>query len=79
MKLNFVSLYDIDNPNVQFPSIKNGSLLEIGCEYNIMDDLKILFALTKISGDDKHDKANHYSFNQMEDFSHCRLEIKYFY
>ena len=54
-------------------------ILDIADKTLETDDLKIFFALTKISGDNKHDNGSHYTFNQMEDFSHCRLEFKYYF
>ncbi len=79
LKLNILSLLDINNSNFNFPSTLTGTLLELGLEYSLMDGFNLLGAVTKITGDSKHENGDNYTFNQMEEFSHYRLEIKYFF
>ena len=38
-----------------------------------------LIELTKVMGSDAHPDGENYQFNKMEDFSHIRLELKYYY
>ena len=58
-----------------------GSLTEIGVIKNISDDLKLHAYHNKIFGDynTSFDNDEDYRFNQMEDFSHFRLELEYFF
>ena len=51
----------------------------MGLEYSIMDNLFIMINLTKIIGNNKHPDGDYYRFNLMEDFSHFRTELKYFF
>ena len=55
----------------------SGYLSEVGLIFNPLDDLKIHMYLNKIIGDDNQNSD--YRFNQMEDFSHFRLELEYFF
>jgi hypothetical protein len=55
----------------------SGKLIEIGLDYDINESLKSYLAVTKVFGDDAQDDK--YSFNHMEDFSHIRMELKYYY
>ena len=56
-----------------------GSLTEYKIEYNITQDLLGLIGLTNVIGSDDHPDGDNYQFNKMEDFSHLRFEIKYFF
>ena len=56
-----------------------GSLTDIGLEYSILENLFIKMNLTQIIGNDKHPDNDNYQFNLMEDFSHFRTELKYFF
>ena len=55
----------------------SGFLTEFGIIKSISDDIKIHMYLNKVVGDDQQD--DEYRFNQMEDFSHFRLELEYFF
>ena len=54
-----------------------GFLTEIGSVFSLSDDIKLHMYLNNIEGDDALDEE--YRFNQMEDFSHFRLELEYFF
>ena len=66
----------------------NGYFLELNTEYEITDRISSSFAVNYIAGDDQHPKsmtimgndyvkAMDYPLNQMKDFSHYRIQIKY--
>ena len=68
IKLNLKGVNDMDN---------KGYLCEVGTIFSVSDDMKIHMYLNNIVGDDSQDED--YRFNQMEDFSHFRLELEYFF
>jgi hypothetical protein len=55
----------------------SGFFSEIESIYTIHENLKLSSAISKISGDDS--LGNEYPFNPMEDFSHTRFELRYFF
>ncbi len=55
----------------------NGMLIELKSTYDLSTSLKFVTALTQISGNSE--LGDDYRFNEMEDFSHFRLELKYFF
>ena len=57
----------------------HGSLTEFKIEYNFIQNLIGAVSITKVFGDDSHPDGDLYQFNKMEDFSHFRLELKYFF
>ena len=57
--------------------IHSGKLIEMGLGYEINENLKSYFAANKIFGDQSQGEM--YTFNHMEDFSHIRFELKYYY
>ena len=57
----------------------SGVLLELKMTYSIDQDLDGTIAITKINGDPDHPEGKSYPFNKMEDFSHLRFELKYFF
>ena len=57
----------------------SGVLLELKMTYSIGQDLDGTIAITKINGDPGHPEGASYPFNKMEDFSHLRFELKYFF
>ena len=57
----------------------SGVLLELKMTYSIGQDLDGTIAMTKINGDPDHPEGASYPFNKMEDFSHLRFELKYFF
>tara|TARA_B100001123_G_C14689225_1_gene780635 strand:- start:48 stop:626 length:579 start_codon:yes stop_codon:yes gene_type:complete len=74
----------INNDNSMVLTIKGvndfenkGYLSEIGLIYDLNDDIKIHSYINKVIGDKTQD--DEYRFNQMEDFSHFRLELEYFF
>ncbi len=77
LKVSTTSMLDLDN----YDGISGivGSLTEYKIEYNITQDLLSLFGLTKVVGTKDHPDGDQYQFNQMEDFSHFRFELKYFF
>jgi hypothetical protein len=56
-----------------------GSLNEIEAKYFITQDLTLLLGITKINGSSKHPDGKEYQFYKMEDFSHSRFELKYYF
>ena len=57
----------------------SGSLTEYKIEYNITQDFLGLLGVTKVIGSKDHPDGEQYQFNKMEDFSHFRFELKYFF
>ena len=57
--------------------VYSGKLIELGFGYDISEAIKCYLAINKIIGDTSADEM--YTFNHMEDFSHIRLELRYFY
>jgi len=80
LKINILSLFDIANPIDSTNTFDIwGSLFGITAEYDISQNLKCLLGITNIEGKDDHPDKELYRFNQMESFSHIRMEIKYFF
>ena len=75
LKLTLTTFFDLDKGN--------GKLVSFESEYSISDNLNILFGSTKIFGDDSVESESEfdpgYTFNLMEDFSHNRLQLQYFF
>ena len=78
VNVNFLSLLDINNSRLKI-SNDVSNLREISLEYKVSDGFKVLGAINKITGDKNHEDGTDYTFNQMENFSHYRLEIKYYF
>jgi hypothetical protein len=55
---------------------KKGSLHEVGIEYEIYENMKILIAVNKIFS---NKKIPNNPFTGMKNFSHIRFELKYYY
>ena len=72
-KISLSSIFDINQSKIY------GTINEIKVEYDIAQDLMILMGLTKINGSKTHPENESYQFNKMEDFSHFRFELKYFF
>ena len=68
MKLNLKAMLD---------KVDSGKLFELGIGYKITESINSYFAITKIFGDSRQD--DEYAFNNMEDFSHIRMELKYYF
>ena len=80
LKISFMSLFDIENPVDSTKAFDIwGSLWGFTAEYDVTQNLKFLFGITNIKGKDDHPDEELYRFNQMESFSHIRMEIKYFF
>ena len=77
LKLSITSM--IDGENYEKVGPLSGSLVEFGFAYDLEQDLKILLAITNVRGNKNHPQGIDYTFNDMEDFSHFRFELKYFF
>jgi len=77
LTLSLTSMLDI----AEYTGISGvaGSLTELKLEYSIMQNLYGLFGVTTVNGSNSHPDKELYPFNKMEDFSHTRFEIKYFF
>jgi hypothetical protein len=65
------------NMRTMMDQVHSGKLIEMGLGYDINESLKSYLAINSIIGDDSQGEM--YTFNHMEDFSHIRMELKYFY
>ena len=65
------------NLRVMMDQVHSGKLVEIDLDYEINESLMGSLAINKIIGDDSQEPM--YTFNHMEDFSHIRMELKYYY
>ena len=88
LKLSFTSM--IDGSSIEKKEISSdgesskehsskGLLMELKMTYSLNQNLDGTIAITKINGDSSHPEGDSYPFNQMEDFSHLRFELKYFF
>ena len=77
LKLSFSTMFDIKTYNKK--SNIYGSLNELKVEYDVVQDLIFLLGITKINGSKNHPDGKNYRFNKMEEFSHLRFELKYFF
>ena len=77
LKLSVTSILDLET----YAGVAGipGSLTEFKMEYKVAPNLLGLIALTKVTGSNIHPDGNNYQFNKMENFSHLRFEIKYFF
>jgi len=66
LKLTLSTLMDLDKGF--------GELASFEADYNMGNGLNALIGLTKVIGDDE---VENYAFNDMEDFSNLRFELKY--
>jgi hypothetical protein len=66
LEIKYLGIYDL---------YMKGSINELGFDYEISNNLHFLGAINKI----KSNNTKENQFSAMEDFSHLRLEIKYFY
>ena len=67
VELRYTGLIDLD---------EKGSLHEFGVEYEIKEDVKVTGVVNKIFADNS---IPNNQFTAMEDFSHVRIELRYFY
>lgn len=77
LKLSMTSMIDLES--YEGVSGISGSLTEYKLEYNLTQDLLGLAGFTKVVGTNDHPDGDQYQFNSMEDFSHLRFELKYFF
>ena len=79
LSLQFRNLIDLDY---------DGCFIELNTDYKLSNKIVANFAINYIRGDENHpnsfknkgddyDEALDYPLNQMEDFSHYRMQIKY--
>ena len=81
-----------DKLSIQLRNLKdldyNGYFFEINSEYKLTNKISTFFAINYIDGDENHPnsisskgsdykKAMDYPFNQMDNFSHYRMQVKY--
>jgi len=77
LSLSITSLIDLER---NFNSGNNfGSLTELNLKYSISDALQWISGITKINDVKNHPDGNEYPFNQMQNFSHARFEIRYYF
>ena len=57
----------------------SGALIDMKITYSLNQNLDGMIAITKVNGKSNHPDGENYIFNKMEDFSHLRFELKYFY
>ena len=76
INLSLSGLIDLSRLN---DNENTGILVNIDTEYQLREDFYITFGLTYINGNTNHSDGDGYRFNQMEDFSHIRSEIKYYF
>ena len=56
-----------------------GSLFELKLTYALKQNIQLVSAITKINGNKNHPDGLNYQFNSMENFSHLRFELKYYF
>ena len=65
LELRYTSLFDLDG---------NGTIQELGAEFRLLENTYLNTSINKITGNNEKSQ-----FQAMEDFSHIRLELKYYY
>jgi hypothetical protein len=75
LKTTLTSFFDLDKGD--------GKLISLEIDYEIADNINLIFGSTKIIGDDNVSSTSDfglgYTFNVMEDFSHNRLQLNYYF
>ncbi len=75
LKSTFTTFFDLDKGN--------GKLISLELEYEISNNMNLLFGSTKIFGDSsvqpESDFDLGYTFNLMENFSHNRIQLNYYF
>ena len=56
-----------------------GSLFELKLTYALKQNIQLVSAITEINGNKNHPDGLNYQFNSMENFSHLRFELKYYF
>ena len=77
LNLSISSVLDMNNTN--YSGRSPGSIFSLEVGYMISDDLELTFGYTKIKGDKSHPLGENYRLYLMEDFSHIRADLKYFF
>ena len=72
LKISLLTMVDLQNLDQDVI----GSITSLTAEYSLTDDWICLLGFTSIKGDSS---MPFYRFNEMEDFSHVRLQLKYFF
>ena len=77
LKISYTAMLDV----AKYSGVTGlaGSLNDIRLEYSIKEDLQCIVGLTKVNGSTNHPDGDNYPFNRMEDFSHTRFELKYYF
>tara|TARA_B100001741_G_scaffold213366_1_gene176605 strand:- start:298 stop:924 length:627 start_codon:yes stop_codon:yes gene_type:complete len=77
LKISYTAMLDV----AKYSGVTGlaGSLNDIRLEYSIKEDLQGIVGLTKVNGSTNHPDGENYPFNRMEDFSHTRFELKYYF
>jgi len=80
LQVSLTSMVDAESyENIKWYKGIAGTLMELKMTYSLKQDLDGTISLTKVNDDSSHPDGEDYSFNRMEDFSHLRFEIKYFF
>ncbi|MDP7610027.1 MAG: hypothetical protein QF814_09950 [Candidatus Marinimicrobia bacterium] len=79
LNFNLLSLLDIAKPKETNKTKIWGAMFGFTMEYNVTQNLHGVLGITKILGKNTHPDGELYRFNAMEDFSHIRMELKYFF
>ena len=77
LKVSLLGMMDLYDPLNTKNTKLWGSILGLTIEYDLAQNLKLISGMTQITGNDNHPDGEHYRLNQMEDFSHFRMQIKY--
>ncbi len=75
LKSTFTTFFDLDKGN--------GKLISFELEYEVSNNINLLFGSTKIFGDSSVQPTSEYdlgyTFNLMKDFSHNRIQLNYYF
>ena len=74
LTMSFMGLLDFTDYN---GTKGNGMILEGSASYELMESMDLKLSAAKFQGNSKLGET--YPFNNMEDFSHFRIELQYFY
>ena len=74
VKLAFMGLLDLTDYS---GTRGNGLILEGSASYELMESMDLKLSVAKFRGNST--LGDTYAFNNMEDFSHFRFELQYYY
>ena len=77
LSLSISSVLDINNTD--YSGTSPGSIFSFEAAYSILNDLELTIGYTKIKGDKNHPLGENYRFHLMENFSHIRADLKYYF